>query len=187
MDLQEYIRNALSGRRVVLVGNAPFREDRAGFVDAYDVVVRFNLFKTEWFVAGRCGSKLDYWCVNLVTGRSSPERRSQQDSHCEFVKSQYPHSIIVTPHEEDKHCRLMDAKKYYSQRLGRDLLYPDSGLDTGLKKQPSTGFYIAFRLVREKIPFSVIGFTGKTSKWHDGSAEVAILREDGLVAFHETP
>ena len=186
MDLQEYVRHAFAGRRIILVGNARFRDDRAAFVDAYEVVVRFNLFEEEWFAQGLCGEKLDYWCVNLVTGRKSPDRRRRQDRHCRLVKALNPTINVMTPHEEDKHRRLRDAKEYYPQR-GLQLVYPDSGLDTGLGKQPTTGFYLAFRLVFERIPFSAIGFTGVKSEHHDGEAEVAKLRNHDLIDFCETP
>jgi hypothetical protein len=153
-------------------------------IDAHDIVVRFNLFERDWFKAGLNGRKIDVWCVNL--GRRPRRERRMRDRHCELVKELNPLVSVVTPYEEDRFRRLRDAKDYYP-RHGLNLIYPDEGLATTLKKQPSVGFYMAHRVVSEGIRISLIGYTGQTSKHHDGEEEIRILREHALIEFHETP
>lgn len=178
MDMQAYLRAALAGKTVILVGNAPFTRDRATFIDSHDVVFRFNQFRRDWF--GLNGQRIDYWFNNL--GRKGVAWRAE---NCTFAKQLNPAVIVGTPHEDDKLKRLKDAIAYYPH-YGLDLIYPDSGIPTRhvTAKQPSTGFYTAIRLLTVGIPVAVTGFNGGVSDHHDGGAEMAYLRSRPEVSLH---
>ncbi len=183
MDLQAYLKTHFSGNRTILVGNAPFSRNSSERIDGYDLVIRFNLFAKPWFREGRSGSKLDYWFTNLDrSAESLPQRRK----HAELAAELNPECVIGTAHENDKHGRLPPAIEFYLQ-YGKSLVYPDSSLPTRFlgTKQPSTGFYAAYRLVQAGVAVTVIGFTGGVNdRWHNGPAEIEWLQsQPELVNF----
>jgi len=186
MDIQAYLQQHFLEKRIVLVGNAPFTEDRSSLIDGYDVVVRFNLFDNPSFQRGQTGRRIHCWCVNLGTGRKKRRDRAEHDRHCDVVKALSPQCMVITPYEEDRRHRLADVTTYYPQR-DLTVISPDTAMPTGLPKQPSAGYYFAHRLFSLSIPVAVIGFTGETSQRHDGPEENRRLRGNALVTFHETP
>ncbi len=73
MDLVAYICENMSGKSVVLVGNAPFTDDGSPVIDDHEVVVRFNLFKG--FEYGKSGTRFTHWVVNHRTRQHAALRR----------------------------------------------------------------------------------------------------------------
>ena len=183
MDLQSYLQAHIAGKRTILVGNAPFQRDRSVWIDEHDIVFRFNLFAKPWFASGLAGQKLDFWFNNLDR---TMEGQRQRRTHLELATSLNPNYVVGTPHENDKHDRLLSATAFYLQH-GKSLVFPDERLPTPFlgHKQPSTGFYTVFRLVQAGIAVTVIGFTGQMkSRWHDGTAEMKWLQsQPKLVTF----
>ena len=183
MDLQEYIRDHFSGKRIILVGNARSAENQSIFIDNHDLVVRFNLFN-----AGLTGEKIDVWCVNLNIGNR--QKRRKRDQHCETIQNLNQQVLLITPYEEDREKkyrkRLCNAREYYRGH-GLNLIFPDQQLSAPLSKQPSCGFYMAHRLVSEGIHISVIGFTGETTNKHDGTEESRLLRQHERINFIKAP
>jgi len=175
MDLQQFIRNTIKGKLVVLVGNARFQRDCSEFIDAHDCVFRFNLFSENGFFEGLSGSRFTHWCNNL--GRNPRPHRERRRQHCEMIKKLTPRPVVLTHSHEDRHGRLKFAQRWYPEQ-GIELLYPDSHLQMpiDLQGEPSAGFYMACRLLHENIPISVIGFNGGVNpKHHDGKAEMDYL------------
>lgn len=185
MDIQAYLQQHFSKKRIILVGNAFLAESRSDLIDAHDLVVRFNLFRNSAFLSGMAGQKINCWCVNLGTGRKCKKKRAERNEYCSWIRSLDNQINVITPYEEDGHHRLANVKKYYPDH-GLTVIYPDDALQTGLSKQPSVGYYMAFRLLSLSIPIAVIGFTGQTTDRHDGQEENRRLRNDPMVTFHET-
>lgn len=178
MDIQAYLRKHFSNKKIILVGNAQFGADRSHLIDSHDLVLRFNIFNNISFQQGKTGSRMDYWCVNLV-------RKGEGvvgDELCRYVKKSYPGIPVITPSYGKS--RLNNRKKIYSEF---EFIYPDKQLDTGLTTEPTTGYSLTYLLTSLSIPISIIGFTGETSKWHDGPLENHLIRNNSLVTFHETP
>lgn len=190
MDLQAYVREQLAGKRIILVGNAPFTENCSRFIDDHDIVVRFNLFSCNGFAEGRSGHKFDYWFVNLDTGRKNNSkakaRKAALIEECARAKRLAPPPQLHCASAEDTHGRLGDAIRFYAAQ-GFELLWPDTHIECASPKEPSVGFYTACRILREHVPITVIGFTGKVSKHHDGNAELAFLQSHHLIKFARTP
>ena len=184
MDFQQYLRNTIKGKTVILVGNAPFQRNCSDLVDSHDCVFRFNLFSRNGYADGLCGNKTTHWCNNL--GRNPRSHREQRRHHCELVKQIQPIPVVLVASAEDKSGRLRTAKTWYPEQ-GLSLIYPDSHLTippSATTKEPSVGFYMAYRLLHEDIPIALIGFTGKVNpKHHDGEAEMAFLRAHPLATL----
>lgn len=190
MNVQAYIREQFAGKRVVLVGNAPFGENCSRFIDSHDVVIRFNLFGSDWFQAGMSGRKLDIWAVNLDSGRKrNAVARARRDSLialCRQVRADHPNVVLMTPNADDKHRRLKDAIDFYGAQ-GLGLLHADENCGVPLSSEPSVGFYTSFRIVGETIPISMIGFTGQVNnKHHDGEEEMRWWRNHPLITFQRS-
>ncbi|MFN0019077.1 MAG: hypothetical protein ACKVP0_12505 [Pirellulaceae bacterium] len=170
MDFQAHVRANFAGKRIILVGNAPFTKDCTELIDQHDIVVRFNLFESSPLV----GRKIHYWLNNLVRDE---KRRKGRTERVPVVRRMNADVVVGTPHEPER--RLATAIEFYKQH-GFDLLYPDLVIPMPClgDKQPRTGFYTAIRLMHEQIPVSLIAFTDKCdSPWHDGPAEMRYLRK----------
>jgi hypothetical protein len=186
MDLQHLIRSNLSGKRIVLVGNAPFTTDSSALIDDHEIVIRFNLFGSSGFSDSLCGRKIHYWFVNLDCGRKNNSkakaRRAALTQQCSAVKLLLPRPEVLFASADDKRERLKDAIAFYESH-GFAVIYPDAKIPCPSPKEPSIGFYTACRILKENLPITVIGFTGRVSKHHDGAAEIAHLRNHPLVNF----
>ncbi len=184
MNLHEYIGKNLKGKSIVLVGNAKFKNNKSELIDGHDEVVRFNLFKKEWFEKGRCGTRTTQLCVNLDRSRRDASAR---DALCRWVKEHCPEVPVLTPYVNDRHDRLPALQSYYADRSS-PLFFPELELPHPLKldpqQHPSTGFYMAWHLLHQGIPVTIIGYTGTPSCWHDGAQEVRVLQNHELVSFH---
>lgn len=189
VDLQSYIHDQFTAKAIVLVGNAPFSESRSQLIDSHDIVIRFNLFRSLWFEQGMCGRKMDYWVVNLDSGRkanrNARERRATLALHCQKMRSEYPQALMLTPNAEDSLKRLKDAVTFYASN-GLTLIYADENVRVPLSKEPSVGFYMSYRILQEGLPFSMIGFTGTVNKkHHNGEEEMRFWRSQSLITIHE--
>ncbi len=183
MDLQEFIRDTIKGKSVVLVGNGRFQRNCSEFIDVHQCVFRFNLFSKNGYLDGLCGTRTTHWCNNL--GRRPRSHREERSEHCEMVKAMAPMPVVLTHSYEDRHGRLKTARRWYPEQ-GVELLYPDSHLPMpiDLNGEPSAGFYMACRLLHEHVPTSVIGFNGGINpKHHDGEAEMEYLANHELVTL----
>lgn len=176
VDLVTYIRENLSGKSVVLVGNAPFTDDRSPFIDDHEVVVRFNLFKDYEY--GKSGTRFTHWVLNHRTRQDTALRRRR----CELALRMAV--TALTPYECCWGDGLDNAVSYYRQ-WGIALLQPDVELIAEGRKQPSIGYYMARYLVEAEVKFTAIGYTGDVSRRHDGAAEMEDLRNHPLIALHE--
>ena len=139
MDLQAYLQNNFSEKSIMLVGNGPFSDNSSKLVDLHDIVIRFNLFLSDWFMQGLCGRKMNYWVVNLDTGRNQNKdaqaRRANLAHHCQYVRSEYPLArLMAASPEEPKLKRLKDAIAFYESQ-GHELLHPDERLKMPLRKE----------------------------------------------------
>ena len=191
MDLQAYICEQFIGKTIILVGNAPFSENRSRTIDSHDIVIRFNLFRSLSFEKGFCGRKMDCWVVNLDSGRKANSdakaRRAMLLQYCQNMRSEYPHAMLMTPNAEDRLKRLQDALPFYANN-GLALIHADQNLRVPLTKEPSVGFYMSYRLLQAGLPFSMIGFTGKVNeKHHCGEEEMGFWKNQSLITFYEMP
>jgi len=187
LNLEQYIGQHFRRKTIVLVGNARFQRDRSAMIDAHDIVIRFNCFDRNGFKEQLCGRCMTHWCVNLDTGRKSKTDHKQRDQLCHEVRVINPEVVVLTPFQNDKHNRLPDVVRYYSDR-GLPLSFPHATLRHPLtlrkRQHPSVGFYMGYHLLVQELPITIVGFTGETSKWHDGPQEVRFLQEQDLVCFH---
>ena len=110
VDLQAYIHDKFTGRAIMLVGNALFSKNNSKLIDSHDIVIRFNLFRSPSFEEGFCGRRMDYWVVNLDSGRKvNPDakaRRATLVQYCQNMRSEYPQTLVMTPNAEDRRKRL---------------------------------------------------------------------------------
>jgi hypothetical protein len=189
VDLQEYIHDQFTDNTIILVGNAPFFENKSQLIDSHDIVIRFNFFRSPSFEHGFCGRRMDYWVVNLDSGRkANPKvkaRRATLVQYCQKTRSEYPQTFLMTPNAEDRRKRLGDALAFYASN-GLTLIHADENLPVPLTEEPSVGFYMSCRILQAGTPFSMIGFTGKVNaKHHDGEEEMRFWRSHSLITFHQ--
>ncbi len=97
MHLQAYLHKHFSNKKIILVGNAQFGADCSHLIDSHELVVRFNIFNNLSFQQGKTGSRMDYWCVNLVRKGDG----IVGDELCRYVKKNYPEILLITPCEND--------------------------------------------------------------------------------------
>ncbi len=189
VDLQAYIYDQFTGKAIMLVGNAPFSANQSQLIDSHDIVIRFNLFRSLSFEQGLCGHKMDYWVVNLDSGRKANRdakaRRKTLVQYCQMSQFEYLQTLLMTPNAEDGHGRLKDALPFYASN-GLAMIHADENLHIPLSKEPSVGFYMSYRILQAGLPFSMIGFTGKVNeKHHNGEEEMRFWRSRSLITFHE--
>ena len=187
MSLEQHIEHELRGKTVVLVGNAEFTSDKSKLIDGHDRVIRFNFFNEKpWFPRGLCGERMTDLCVNLGTGRKKLADRLRHEAKCQATRSINADTVVLTPYMNDKHNRLPDVQAFYPSQ-GLTVIWPDIELTYPLRlrrrQTASVGFYMSWHLLTRGIPVTIIGFTGATSKWHDGHQEMGILHEHELVSF----
>ena len=161
--------------RVILVGNGPSAaQSRLGdVIDAYDIVVRFNCWRTSGF-EDRLGRRCDVWAVNL-SPRDTEKFLSKQ------AKQRRPGQFLIFPGPGTSRTRVDQistlVKRCYAG-VPREIVprkYPDR-LNQKLGKRATTGL-VALRYLLDyydKVDlhgFDILAGDGCTAKhyWGDHS------------------
>lgn len=179
MFIEQLITEQWFNKTIALVGNAPLIRDHSKEINRFDVVIRFNLFKSS----SSSGSKATHWCVNLRDcGPDSPR------NNCRYVKENYPGLTVITPFSRAQGGLLFSAYDFFSTQ-GYEFIFPENQVAYPLQlmpgQGPSAGFAIAYRIVSFGISISLYGFNGKVLECHDGTQELGFLRSCSFIDFHE--
>ena len=137
MFIENYLQAEIANKTVALVGNGEITENQTKFIDAHDVVIRFN--NLVYFNNPKTGKKFTHWANNrdkdLYVAMKLLKYRSRR-----ALMLLYPDKFDCKSSLERKS---IDSLQLAQKQQFNQVYYQENNINTGLDARPRIGFMLA--------------------------------------------
>lgn len=145
--------------KIILVGNGPslLEREMGNEIDEYDIVIRFNKYKTEGYEV-QVGQKIDIWCLDTQHFKELFNKKKLREPKEIWVlpSARYEDNTekIVNRLQSSKYKFFVGTRKFASELQGIIEGFPTTGINA-----------IQTAINRFKQRIDLIGFDGTTKNY----------------------
>ena len=146
-NIEKFRKKEKKTEKIIIIGNAPYKNKNGKFIDSFDKIIRFNNFNIDKQHREYIGSKTDIWCLSCFVYFTD-------NKLFEDKKNSIKDILVFKP-------SVFKNKYTYKPKINTKLILQNKDVEIPYdfgKKWPSTGLLAIFYFLQKYPLVYVTGF-----------------------------